>query len=113
MKPWIIVLLVGVGGYAAYSYYHKQRSSAAGQNAANAGKNTSWLNSLFGTGDLSSSPLVSGVPIFNQTAVLNKPDQLAASAHTNDMSTIDGSGVYMPAFGPQENQPVFGESSVW
>ena len=102
MKQWFIIAVVVVGGYAAYQYYQKNKNTPG-----------SLAATLGGTSGTTSSPYndVAGVPVFDATAVTNRPDQVAAALHSNDASTLNGSFSYEPAFGPTTNQtggtPVF------
>lgn len=100
MKQWAILAVLVVGGYVAYQWVQKQKATAGATTtpaASGAWDPSHVVANVFG-------PLQSGVPTYNDTPVLNRPDQLAASQMDNDLATIPGTFAYEPAFGPTQNQ---------
>lgn len=110
MKGWVILILAVVGGYVVLQWFTGQRNSPAGGSAVNppGGGGTGAqlpLAATTGVGDFFVSPLASGVPTFNDLQIANgHGDQVAAAYHSNSLSTLNGSAVYEPAFGPVTNQ---------
>lgn len=104
MKELMVTALALVGAYAAIQWFRKSRRSPAAQNAQNFRGNSGFIAGVTGQGDLYTDPLTSGIPAFNPTPVINRPDQIAAALHTNSLATIPGGGSYIPAFGPDENR---------
>ncbi len=88
MKNILIVALLALGGYAIYKH---KTSPAAKQNAQ------------FRANVVTGNSEPAGVPFFSDILAPNRPDQLAAWAHSTPDSTVDST--YAPAFGAEENQP--------
>lgn len=95
MKQWIMMGLAALGAYTLFQYYQNQRSHPR-----------AWAEAYgtVGPTGLAVDPLTSGVPGFNDMAVVNRPDQIAATQHNNMLATVPGGGMYIPAFGPDENR---------
>lgn len=108
MKGWVILGLAALGGYVALKWFFGQRMSSQSGNANNpvqGGTGNGALAAATGVGDFYVSPLASGIPAFDQSAIANgHGDQVAAAAHANAFSTLNGSPTYEPAFGPMTNQ---------
>lgn len=108
MKEMVIVVFAAIGGFAVYRYFERQRHSAWFNNAQNApGGNYGFMPWATGGGDLygQGAMMPAGIPVFNQTPAVNKPDQIVAFQKSNSMATIPQTGSqYVPAFGPQENR---------
>jgi hypothetical protein len=114
MKEWAITLLAVVGGYVVIRWFMHQQGLQPGQRASagftGASLNIGPLSTMIGIQSNVSPSLTSGVPVFNDAAIANgHGDQVAAAYHSNTLSTIPGTTVYSPAFGPNENQPTMGE----
>jgi hypothetical protein len=88
-----------IAGIIVYKWWGQVRTNPAAQNAAN--DPGAIVSSIAPSG------LYSGVPTFDDTAVANgHGDQVVAAYHDNELATVvpTGSGIYQPAFGPQENR---------
>ena len=105
MKPWVITVLAVIGGYAVFQWFTQQRSASAGTRAtAGAGVQLGPLGVAIGI-QSNVDPITAGVPMFNQSAIANgHGDQVIAAYHSNPDATIPGGAIYVPAFGPNENQ---------
>jgi hypothetical protein len=111
MKGWVITALALIGGYAVFQWFTTRRGALG----SGMGVTTQIgpLSASAGVGDYVVSPLASGVPVFNDSAIANgHGDQVSAAWHTNPFATMSGSPVYEPAFGPQTNQPSGAELPV-
>lgn len=104
MKGFVIAVLVAVGGYSVFEWITGQGQHNRRQRTpANATLSAGSVAAAFGM--TSPETTVSGVPVFNESAVANgHGDQVAAALHSNRFATIPGTGHYQPAFGPTENQ---------
>jgi len=103
MKQWIMLGLAGVGAFAILRYWTKQRHSPSMNNAATV-RNGPVVNMAGGLGHYLVDPLTAGVPSFNDTAITNRPDQVAAANHDNSLATVPGANEYVPAFGAATNR---------
>jgi hypothetical protein len=110
MKGWLTIGLALIGGYVVLQWFLGQRAAAG---SAVVSGELSGTQNLAGTqtaqktgvGDFFVSPIASGVPAFYNAAIENgHGDLVAAAYHVNTQSTIPGSSVYEPAFGPLQNQ---------
>lgn len=119
MKGWIVSLLAVFGAFVVIRYFVGKTQSATSISGELSGNVVSNVNPVVGPtqsqganvsqvtglGDFFVSPIASGIPVFNAAAIANgHGDQVAAAYHTNTLSTLDGSMVYEPAFGPATNQ---------
>jgi hypothetical protein len=89
MKPIMILALAG----AALYIYSKSKSASA---------STLYPNDTPTSG---SNLTPYGPPVYSGTPAANTPGQINAYLTYNAQSTVAGGGQYVPAFGPNENQP--------
>lgn len=107
MKQFVIIGLAIIGGYAVFKYVTAVRASPVSGGAQTPTGVSGFLSSL------DSGQLLPGIPTYNGTPSLNKPDQVAAFLPSNAMATIPSSGVYEPAFGANQNQVQGPEMMTW
>ncbi len=99
MKGFVIVIAAVIAGYVLYKWSETKANKLPAMNTT--------------------ADEVFGIPTFDTTPAVNKPDQLAAFAIGDQSVTDEFSGYgsrlsgtdYFPAFGPNENQP--GASGEW
>ena len=104
----MITILAVVGGFVAIKWIANRAGQHTGLGTELTGTNPvagTPVGQATGVGDLTLAPIVSGVPMFNNSAIANgHGDQVSAAYHANTLSTLPGQVMYEPAFGPATNQ---------